>query len=87
MPYLWYGRGMARARISTTVDAELLERARRSRSGVADSVLIDEALTALLARQRAAEIDAAYGAYETHPLDEDDEWGDLASFRAAADAS
>jgi len=87
MPYLWYGRGMARTRISTTVDAELLEKARRARSGVADSALIDEALAALLARRRAAEIDAAYAAYDVHPLDEKDEWGDLASFRAAAGAS
>jgi hypothetical protein len=55
--------------------------------GVADSALIDEALAALLARQRAAEIDAAYAAYDAHPLDENDEWGDLASFRAAAGAS
>jgi hypothetical protein len=78
---------MARTRISTTVDAELLARARRSRSGVLDSVLIDEALAALIARQRAAEVDAAYAAYDAHPLDEDDEWGDLASFRAAAGAS
>ncbi len=78
---------MARMRISTTVDAELLSSARRSRSGVSDSALIDEALGALLAHQRAAEIDAAYGAYDTHPLDVEDEWGDLASFRAAAGAS
>lgn len=78
---------MARTRISTTVDAELLESVRQTRSGVADSVLIDEALAALLARRRAAEFDAAYVAYEAHPLDEADEWGDLASFRAAAGAS
>lgn len=78
---------MARKRISTTVDAELLESARRARSGLADSRLIDEALAALLARQRAAEIDASYAAYDEHPLEEDDEWGDLASFRAAAGAS
>jgi hypothetical protein len=65
----------------------LLARARRSHSGVADSALIDEALAALLARRRAAEIDAAYAAYDAHALDEDDEWGDLASFRAAAGAS
>jgi post-segregation antitoxin (ccd killing protein) len=78
---------MARARISTTVDAELLEDARRARSGLADSALIDEALAALLARRRAAEFDAAYAAYDAHPLDEGDEWGDLASFRAAAGAS
>jgi hypothetical protein len=42
---------------------------------------------ALLARQRAAEIDAAYAAYDALPLDGRDEWGDLASFRAAAGAS
>ena len=87
MPRSWYDSGMTRARISTTVDAQLLASARRARSGLADSALIDEALAALLARQRAAEIDAAYAAYDAHPLDEDDEWGDLASFRAAAGAS
>ena len=76
---------MARARISTTVDAALLDNARRSRSPITDAELIDEALTALLARDRAAEIDAAYAtAYSEHPLDEPDEWGDLASFREAA---
>jgi hypothetical protein len=78
---------MARARISTTVDAELLATARRSRSRLTDSALIDEALAALLALHRAAEIDTAYAAYDARPLDEDDEWGDLASFRAAAGAS
>lgn len=78
---------MARTRISTTVDAELLATARRARSGLADSVLIDEALAALLTRQRAAELDAAYAAYDAHPLEEGDEWGDLASFRAAASRS
>jgi post-segregation antitoxin (ccd killing protein) len=78
---------MPRTRISTTVDAHLLERARQARSGLADSALIDEALAALLARRRAAEIDAAYAAYDAHPLDESDEWGDLAAFRTAAGAS
>jgi hypothetical protein len=87
MPHLWYDGGIARTRISTTVDAELLARARGARSGLADSALIDEALAALLARQRRAEIDAAYAAYDARPLDEGDEWGDLASFRAAAGAS
>jgi hypothetical protein len=86
MPQAWYVCGM-RARISTTVDAELLANARRARAGLADSALIDEALAALVARQRAAEIDAAYAAYDMHPLDEQDEWGDLASFREAAGAS
>jgi hypothetical protein len=57
------------------------------RSGLADSALVDEALAALLARQRAAELDAAYAAYDSHPLDEQDAWGDLASFRPAAGAS
>jgi hypothetical protein len=78
---------MARTRISTTVDEQLLVTARRTRSGLADSALIDEALGALLARNRAVEIDAAYAAYDRVPLNADDEWGDLASFRTAAGAS
>jgi hypothetical protein len=78
---------MARTRISTTVDATLLETARSAREGLTDSALIDEALTALVARQRSAELDAAYSAYDTRPLDQRDEWGDLASFRAAAGSS
>lgn len=53
------------------------------RTGVTDAVLIDEALTALLARHRRAEVDASYAAYDQHPIDEPDEWGDLASFRRA----
>jgi hypothetical protein len=48
---------------------------------------VDEALNALLARQRAAEIDGSYVAYDPQPLDETDAWGDLASFRRAAGAS
>jgi len=76
---------MARTRISTTVDRTLLDSARRSRAHSTDAELIDEALAALLARDRAAEIDAAYAAaYVDHPLDEPDHWGDLASFRASA---
>jgi hypothetical protein len=78
---------MARIRLSTTVDATLLESARRVRSGSTDAALVDEALAALLARHRAAEVDASYAAYDEHPLDEPDEWGDLASFRRAAAAS
>lgn len=79
---------MARTRISTTVDADLLADARRARDGVTDAQLIDEALAALLARHRSAEIDAAYAAaYTAHPLDEADEWGDLDSFRGAAAAT
>jgi dihydroxyacetone kinase DhaKLM complex PTS-EIIA-like component DhaM len=87
VPHPCYVCAMSRARISTTVDAELLASARRARSGIADSALIDEALAALMAQQREAEIDAAYAAYDAHPLAEKDEWGDLASFRAAAGVS
>lgn len=75
---------MARQRISTTVDEGLLGEARRARSGVNDATLFDEALMALIARYRAARHDEAYAAYDDHPLDEPDAWGDLASFRAAA---
>lgn len=76
---------MARTRISTTVDKDLLDDVRRMRRGATDAEVIDEALGALLARERAVEIDAAYAAaYELHPIDEADEWGDLASFRESA---
>jgi hypothetical protein len=71
----WHDDGMNRIRLSTTVDAELLGSARRARSGITDAALIDEALGALLARHRAAEVDAGYAAYDEHPV----EWGDLAS--------
>lgn len=75
---------MARVRISTTVDQDLLEDARRRRSPASDAELIDDALSVLIARDRSAEIDALYAsAYGAHPLDESDEWGDLASFREA----
>ena len=75
---------MARVRVSTTVDGKLLAEARSSRRGASDAVLLDEALRALLARHRAGEIDAAYTAYDEHPLEEPDDWGDLRSFREAA---
>lgn len=78
---------MARVRVNRTVDEGLLASARQLRSGTPDSVLIDDALRAFLARHRAAEADAAYSAYDRHPLDEPDEWGNLASFREAAAAS
>ncbi len=78
---------MARTRLSTTVDATLLANARSARSGLRDAALVDEALQALLARSRAAAVDASYAVYDAQPLDEPDEWGDLASFRPAAAAS
>lgn len=78
---------MTRIRVSTTVDGDLLARARDTMTGQPDAAVIDEALRSLLLRRRAAVIDAAYAAYDVHPLDEPDEWGDLASFRAAAAAT
>ncbi len=82
-----FERGMARIRVSTTVDESLLVQARQLRSGLNDAALLDEALGALVARNRAAEIDATYSVYADVPLDEVDERGDLASFRAAASSS
>lgn len=78
---------MARTRLSTTVDATLLDGARNLRTGISDATLVDEALEALLSLHRAAELDASYAAYDAHPLNEPDAWGDLASFRRAAAAS
>jgi hypothetical protein len=83
----WHNDGMNRIRLSTTVDPELLASARSVRSGITDAALIDEALGALLARNRSAEIDKSYAAYDEHPVNEPDEWGDLASWRRAAGAS
>jgi len=70
--------------LSTTVDADLLHSARAAGPRTTDAALVDEALRALLARRRSAEIDASYGAYNRHPLDEPDAWGNLAVFREAA---
>jgi hypothetical protein len=78
---------MARVRVSTTVNEELLRDARNTLSAMTDAALLDSALAALLERHRAAEIDASYAAYDEHPLDEPDAWGDLASFHEAASAS
>ena len=78
---------MTRVRVSTTVDEQLLLDARRLRTELSDAALLDEALAALLSKHRAGEIDATYAVYDEHPLDEPDEWGDLASFREAAAAS
>lgn len=56
----WHDRGIARTRLSTTVDAQLLKPARRARSGVTNATFIDEALAALLARHRSCEVDASF---------------------------
>lgn len=87
MAQQWHAHAMPRERVSTTVDGDLLAEARALRAGSTDAALFDEALTALLARHRAAAIDASYAAYEDHPLDEADEWGDLSTFRRAAGSS
>ncbi len=61
--------------------------ARQVLAPLTDAAVLDQALAALLDRHRAAETDAAYVAYDEHPLEEPDAWGDLASFRKAAAAS
>ncbi len=78
---------MTRTRISTTVDDALLSAARSLAAPSSDAAVLDQALAALLAQHRSAEEDRAYAAYEEHPMDEPDEWGDLASFRSAAASS
>ena len=78
---------MRRVRVSTTVDQNLLTEARRALDGQPDAVVIDEALRSLLLRHRGTQLDAEYAAYDDHPLEEPDAWGDLATFRAAAAAT
>lgn len=79
---------MAKTRVSTTVETDLLERARTVHGHRTDASLLEAALTAYLAQHREAEIDAAYAkAYAEHPIDEPDEWGSLAEWRVRAGAS
>jgi hypothetical protein len=78
---------MSRIRLSTTVDGDLLGSARSVRSGLTDAALIDAALAALLAHHRSAEVDSSYTAYDEHPPEEPDAWGDLSSWRRAAGTS
>jgi len=73
--------------VSTTVDEDLLRSARELLVGSTDAALLDEALGALVASYRRAEVDASYRAYDDVKLDAPDEWGDLASFRGAAGLS
>jgi hypothetical protein len=80
MAEIWHNNGMSRVRVSTTVDAELLERARHYAGRSKDSAVLDLALAAYVGAQRSAEIDASYAAYDEHPLEEPDEWGSLAEF-------
>jgi len=76
-----------RALPGCVVQAGRRRSARSLRSGITDAALIDEALAALLARYRSAELGASYAAYDEHPGEEPDEWGDLASWRRGAGAS
>lgn len=78
---------MTRIRLSTTVDRDLLHKARALHAGTTDAALVDEALEALITRYRSAEVDATYAAYDEHPLGEPDERGDLDRFQRAAAAS
>ncbi len=72
---------MAKVRVSTTVDTELLARARAAHGGDTDASLLEAALLTLLAEHRRAEIDQSYAAaYARHPADEADAWGDLTSW-------
>lgn len=87
MLLLWHSYGMSRSRVSTTVDQGLLADARLANPGKNDAALFDAALASLLAGSRAFAIDAAYSAYDEHPIDKADEWGDLSSFRSAAAAT
>lgn len=75
---------MARVRVSTTVDQELLEQARQLDAFATDASLIEAALQALLHSYRSAEIDAAYASAYAQPLEASDDWGKLDSFLDAA---
>lgn len=75
---------MTKLRLSTTVDRELLTRARGIDPAGSDASMLEQALLALIDLHRRVEIDALYDkAWSDHPIDEPDEWGDLASFSEA----
>ena len=77
---------MAKLRLSTTVDEDLLTRARALCPDCTDASMIEGALEALLkdasAGPRSTKLRRR--AYAEHPFDEPDEWGDLASWGEAA---
>lgn len=76
---------MAKVRVSTTVDGDLLARARKLRVGPTDASLLEAALEALLREHREAEIDRDYArAYREQPIRIHDEWGDVEAFLDAA---
>ena len=75
---------MAKVRVSTTVDAALLDRAREVHGTGTDASLLEAALTALVDARRRAEVDAAYErAYCERAAGPPDAWGDLAAWREA----
>ncbi len=70
-----------KVRISTTVEADLLDSARGLFPGATDAVVMDAALRSLMHTHREAEIDRAYSeAFERIPPGTPDEWGDLDAF-------
>lgn len=76
---------MPKVEVSTTVDADLLARARKVCAGRTDASLLEAALEALLREHPSAGIDAAYlRAYREASVDEPDVWGDVAAFADAA---
>ena len=78
---------MPRVRISTTVSDTLLDKARSTEPDLNDAALLDRALSALCAQNRAAEVDRSYRVFDELPLDTEDEWGNLAEFLEAAEGS
>lgn len=76
---------MTKVRVSTTVDADLLARARQAHGETTDASLLEAALSALLDARRQSEVDAAYDrAYSATPVTAPDAWGDLAAWRRQA---
>lgn len=76
---------MPKVRVSTTVDAELLARARALHAGPTDASMLEAAFEALLRQHREAEVDRDYvRAYQEQPVGARDEWGDLPAFLDAA---
>jgi len=85
---MWRGHGRAQSRINLVVDSELLDEVRRYCGLETDEEVMDAALKAFVVQRRNAEIDEAYAAaYDAHPFDEPDEWGNLISFGQAAEKS
>jgi hypothetical protein len=68
------------------VHEALLGEARKAHPHQPDDVLFDAALAALIAHSCPVRVDD-YSAYDSHPIDEADEWGDLESFRSAVAAT